>query len=227
MDGRCTPELLIFDCDGVLVDSEPIASRVLAEALTEIGFPMTAQQAIDRYTGLSLPTVLALVAAELGRDLPADFAVRLGERDRAAFLAELRPVSGVVDVLRSLPWPRCVASSGSLDKIRCNLGLTGLLAFFEPYLFSSGMVPRGKPAPDLFLLAADRMGAPPARCLVIEDSEAGVQAARAAGMRVLGFCGGGHTRPGTADKLLAAGAGAVFSHMLALPGLLAEQGASR
>jgi beta-phosphoglucomutase-like phosphatase (HAD superfamily) len=121
MDGRC-PELLIFDCDGVLVDSEPIASRVLAEALTEIGIPMTAQQAVDRYTGLSLPTVLALVAAELGRDLPADFAVRLGERDRAAFLAELRPVAGWWMCCAACPGPDAWPLPGASTRFAATLG---------------------------------------------------------------------------------------------------------
>ena len=201
MSGARAPMLVIFDCDGVLVDSEPIASRVLAEALSEIGFPLTAQQAIDRYTGISVGAVLARVEAEWGRRLPADFAALLGERDRAAFAAELQPVSGVVEMLAGLDLPRCVASSGSIEKIRSNLRITGLLPYLEPHLFSATMVARGKPAPDLFLHAAAMMAVPPARCVVVEDSLAGVRAARAAGMRVFGFHGGGHARPDAAAEI--------------------------
>ena len=217
-----SPLLLIFDCDGVLVDSEPIASRVLADALSEVGFPLTAQQAIDRYTGISLRAVLARVEAEWGRALPADFASRLAARDRAAFAAELQPVAGVVEMLGALHLPRCVASSGSLEKIRSNLCLTGLLPYFDPHLFSADRVTRGKPAPDLFLLAAAMMATPPERCVVIEDSVAGVAAARAAGMRVFGFCGAGHARPGSAATLHVAGATRVFKRMRELPALLDE-----
>ena len=216
------PLLVIFDCDGVLVDSEPIASRVLAEALSELGFPLTAQQAIDRYTGISLGAVLALVEAEWGRRLPADFAALLGERDRAAFAAELQPVSGAAEMLAGLGLPRCVASSGTIAKIRGNLSRTGLLQYLEPHLFSATMVARGKPAPDLFLHAAAMMAVPPARCVVIEDSLAGVRAARAAGMCVFGFHGGGHARPDSAAALQATGATRVFSRLCELPGLLAS-----
>lgn len=227
MARKGAPALVIFDCDGVLVDSEPIASRVLAEALTEIGFPLTPQQAVDRYTGISLRSVLARVENEWGQALPAGFGERLGERDRAAFQAELRPVAGVGEMLGELPLPRCVASSGALEKIRCNLTLTGLLQHFDPHLFSAEMVTHGKPAPDLFLFAAARMGSLPQHCVVVEDSVAGVQAARDAGMAVLGFCGGGHARPGSAAALRAAGARRVFSRMEELPGLLDESGDER
>lgn len=222
-----SPALVIFDCDGVLVDSEPIASRVLAEALTEIGFPLSAQDAVDRYTGISLRSLLARVENEWGQALPAGFAEGLDERDRAAFRAELRPLPGVAEMLRALPLPRCVASSGALAKIRCNLELTGLLQYFEPHLFSAEMVAHGKPAPDLFLHAAASMGSLPQRCVVVEDSIAGVQAARAAGMAVLGFCGGGHAQPGLAEALHAAGVRRVFSRMAELPGLLDESGDQR
>lgn len=220
MSSEAAPLLVIFDCDGVLVDSEPIASRILAEVLTEIGFPLTPQQALARYTGISLPAVLARIESEWGRPLPKGFVAQLGERDRAAFRAELRPVAGVGEMLGALSVPRCVASSGTPGKIRANLDITGLLPHFEPHLFSAEMVARGKPAPDLFLLAAARMGLPPERCVVIEDSVAGVQAGCAAGMRVLGFCGGGHANPGSAALLLAAGAATVFDRMTDLPWLL-------
>ncbi len=222
MDGKeRTQRLLIFDCDGVLVDSEPIASRILAETLSELGFPLTAQQAIERYTGISLPAVLAAVEAEWRQALPADFSATLAARDRAAFRNELSAMDGIAEILAGLPEALCVASSGSLDKVRQNLALTGLLDFFAPHVFSADMVEHGKPAPDLFLLAAARMNTPVARCVVIEDSIAGVKAGCAAGMRVLGFCGGGHARAGLADTLRAAGAETTFNRMSDLPRLLA------
>ncbi|MCM8595353.1 HAD family phosphatase [Accumulibacter sp.] len=222
MSPASAPLLLIFDCDGVLVDSEPIASRTLAAMLTETGFPLTAEEAIERYTGISLRAVLALIESEWGRPLPPDFAARLRERDRAAFDAELQAMPGVIELLGSLSWPVCVASSGTPDKIRANLAVTGLLPFFEPHLFSAEMVERGKPAPDLFLYAAREMGVSPERCVVVEDSVAGVRAARAAAMEVFGFCGGGHVRPGFAGTLLTAGATRVFTRMGELRGPIEE-----
>lgn len=215
-----TSGLIIFDCDGVLVDSEPIASRVLADSLTAIGYPLTAQQALARFTGMSLASVLEDVEAEWGRRLPAGFRELLRERDFAAFREELQPIAGLPGVLGEIELPRCVASSGALAKMRFTLGLTGLLPWFEPHLFSAEMVARGKPAPDLFLLAAEKMGVPPPACVVVEDSVAGVIAARAASMRALGFLGGGHTTPETAERLRAAGAETIFADMRALPGLL-------
>lgn len=214
-------DLIIFDCDGVLVDSEPIAARVLAQALTELGFALTAQQALERYTGISMAAVLAQIEAQWGRPLPADFRERLRERDFAAFRAELQPIPGIFEALRQLAPPRCVASSGAPQKMRFTLGLTGLLPWFEPHLFSAEMVERGKPAPDLFLYAARQMGAAPGECVVVEDSAAGIQAARAAGMRALGFPGGGHAGPGYAHMLRQAGAHRVFAHMSELPALIA------
>lgn len=212
--------LVIFDCDGVLVDSEPIASRVLAELLTESGFPFTMEQSIESFTGLSLATVLARIEVLWGRPLPEDFHARLLERDEAAFLAELQPVEGVAAAVQSLTLPVCVASSGTPQKIRTNLATTGLLPFFDPHLFSAAMVARGKPAPDLFLHAARSMGAAPEDCIVVEDSVAGIQAARAAGMAAIGFAGGGHAGPAYGDMLWEAGAETVIERMADLPPLL-------
>lgn len=213
-------ELIIFDCDGVLVDSEIVAARVLARELTAIGFRLSAADCIDRYTGISMASVVERVEAEWGQPLPLDFLERVRERDAAAFRAELRPVEGAREVLEILGHQRCVASSGRLEKMRLTLGLTGLLPLVEPHLFSAEMVARGKPAPDLFLHAAAAMGSEPAHCVVIEDSQAGVQAGVAAGMRVLGFAGGSHCRPGGHAALLAAGARQVFTRMAELPRLL-------
>lgn len=215
-------DLVIFDCDGVLVDSEPIAARVLAAAATAAGLPLTANEALARFTGIALADVFAQLEADLGRPLPADFGARIAAADAAAFARELEPVAGVAAMLAALPYRRCVASSGSLQKIRTTLGLTGLLALFEPHLYSAAMVPRGKPAPDLFLHAAREMGVRPAAAVVVEDAAPGIRAARAAGMRVLGFAGGGHCRDDTATQLTQAGADAVFTRMSELPSLLRD-----
>ena len=212
--------LVIFDCDGVLVDSELIASRVLAQVVSEQCFPLTAQQAIERFTGLSLATVLSSIEAQWGRRLPPDFREQLRTRDYAAFRAELKPIEGTAAVLERLTMARCVASSGVLEKIRLTLGTTGLLHYFEPRLFSAQMVARGKPAPDLFLFAAERMGVAPQDCVVVEDSVAGIQAARAANMVPVGFAGGGHAGPGYAQMLREAGATVVIDRMSELPQLL-------
>lgn len=210
--------LVIFDCDGVLVDSEMIASRVLAAAVTELGHPLTPEDCRARFTGKSIASVIAELSGDVR--LPGDFAETLRERDRAAFEADLKAVDGVADVLGAIDTPLCVASSGRLEKIRHSLTLTGLIGRFGSHLFSAEQVAHGKPAPDLFLFAAREMGAAPADCVVIEDSIAGIRAARAAGMRVLGFAGAGHCGPGYAETLTNAGAETVFGDMRALPGLL-------
>ncbi len=212
--------LVIFDCDGVLVDSEVIESRVLAEELTALGFPITDAECQDRFTGLSMKSVTENIEAQWRRPLPADFTDRVRDRDIAVFAAELQPVPGIAAALDAIPLARCVASSGAPEKVRFSLTLTGLLNHFEPHLYSAHMVERGKPAPDLFLLAAERMGVPPTACTVVEDSVAGIQAARAAGMRVLGFAGAGHAGPGYADLLRQTGPDRVFTDMADLPGLL-------
>ncbi len=218
------PTLVIFDCDGVLVDSEPIAARVLAECVGELGLALTAEDCIARFTGISMASVMAALALDLGRPLPADFAARVRARDFAAFADQLKAIDGVEALLAAVAAPVCVASSGAPAKFRFSLGLTGLLARFEPHLFSAEMVARGKPAPDLFLFAAQAMGVPAAACVVVEDAVAGITAARAAGMRALGFTGGGHCRPGHGERLLAAGAHAICASMGALAVLLGAEG---
>lgn len=194
-------DLVIFDCDGVLVDSEPPANRVLARAIRELGWEMTVDEVTRRFKGLSLADCVRIVEERLGAPVPADFLSRLNERTYAAFREELRAVPGVERVVASLRVPRCVASSGSHEKMRLTLGLTGLLPYFDDHLFSATEVARGKPAPDLFLHAARAMGAPPNACVVVEDSLPGVQGAVAAGMRVLGFA-----REEEPSRLEAAGA---------------------
>lgn len=217
------PALVIFDCDGVLVDSEPISARVMAEMAVEVGLGMTADEAIARFTGISLGAVLTLLEAELGRPLPPDFRRRLQERDYARFRDSLQPVAGVREMLARLTHPRCIASSGSFEKMAVTLAVTGLEPLFAPHIFSASQVAQGKPAPDLFLFAAERMGVPATECIVVEDSVAGIQAARAAGMRALGFAGAGHAGPGYGAKLSAAGADHVFEDMTTLPALLSDE----
>lgn len=207
-------ESVIFDCDGVLVDTEPAANAVLAELVTEIGVPTTTEQAVATYMGRSWASCVEIVERELGRPAPGDFGERYRAGVRAAWERELRPVPGVVEALDAIELPSCVASSGEHERMRLTLGLTGLLSRFEGRLFSATEVAHGKPAPDLFLHAADRMGFEPITTVVVEDTVPGVEAARAAGMRVLAFA-----RLVPADDLRAAG-GEVFDDMRALPGLL-------
>lgn len=196
--------LIIFDCDGVLVDSELIASRELAAYLTDLGRPTQAEECRQSFTGLSLHSVSVKIATEWGVTLPSDFVAQLRTRDRAAFERDLKPVPGIFQALEKLDLkgiPYCVASSGTPEKIRHSLTVTGLLKRFDNHLFSASQVVNGKPAPDLFLFAAQSMGFNPAACMVIEDSVAGVQGAKAAGMRVLGFTGASHCGPGYAATL--------------------------
>lgn len=213
--------LVIFDCDGVLVDSEPLAAAALAEELADAGIATTAEDCLDHYTGLSLDSVIAGIEARWARTLPSDFRDRLKQRDYDAFRRHLRPIPGVEALLASLRTPKCVASSGSLEKLALTLGVTGLMPHFAPNVFSAEQVARGKPAPDLFLYAACRMGAPVGRCIVVEDSVAGVTAARAAGMSVIGYAGGGHANHGYADRLRRVGAEEVVADMEQLAAALA------
>jgi HAD superfamily hydrolase (TIGR01509 family) len=184
-------QLVIFDCDGVLVDSEVISNDVLARSLTAEGLPTTLAEARRDYQGLLLADVVLRVQAKLGRALPGDWLQRY-ERDRAeAFRRELRPVPGAaeaVELISAAGVAVCVASQGKLEKTRLSLRLTGLRPLFGGgALFSAYSVPRGKPAPDLFLHAAAAMGADPSRCAVVEDSPSGIAAAVSAGMRALGY----------------------------------------
>jgi HAD superfamily hydrolase (TIGR01509 family) len=213
-------DLVIFDCDGVLVDSEIISCREHARLLTELGYPITADQVFERFLGRATHDTTAEVEAELGRSLPVDFVTQLKTRMDAAFASSLRAVPHLETALDALDRPFCVASSGTPDKIATSLRLVGLGHWFASRIFSAAQVARGKPAPDLFLFAASRMAVEPARCLVIEDSVPGVLGARAAGMTVLGYCGGSHCRPDHAAALSAAGAAASFDDMRQLTELI-------
>ncbi|MBD0842885.1 HAD family hydrolase [Streptomyces sp. TRM68416] len=184
-------DLVIFDNDGVLVDSEPISNRLLAAYLTELGHPTSYEESIRDYMGSAMHRIHELVLERTGERLPEEFDDVFHGRVFAAFERELKPVAGAGGVLEKLAAdevPYCVASSGSHERIRVGHRTTGLDRWFDDArIFSSQDVGRGKPAPDLFLYAAERMGVEPARCVVIEDSPLGVQAAVAAGMDVYGF----------------------------------------
>jgi len=215
------PHLIIFDCDGVLVDSEPIALRALLESVAEAGLEMSPEVAMGRFLGLSLKSTTAILAEEFGVCLADDGLARMRRRLYQMFERELAPTPGIADALDRITTPCCVASSSQMERIALSLRITGLYDRLRPHIFSATMVARGKPAPDLFLQAATAMGAEPARCLVIEDSPAGVAAARRAGMRVFGYVGGAHARTEShANALREAGAHHVFDDMAALPDLI-------
>ncbi|MFD8723286.1 HAD family hydrolase [Streptomyces sp. NPDC059629] len=210
-------DLVIFDNDGVLVDSEPISNRLLAAYLTELGFPTSYEDSIRDYMGSAMHRVHELVQERTGKRLPDDFDDVFHARVFAAFERELKPVAGAAEVLERLAAdgvPYCVASSGSHERIRVGHRTTGLDRWFdESRVFSSQDVGRGKPAPDLFLYAAERTGVAPGRCAVVEDSPLGVQAAVAAGMDVYGF-----TAMTPADRL--SGATQLFADLGQLADLL-------
>ncbi len=212
--------LLIFDCDGVLVDSEMIASRLLAKALTAEGFVISAAESRARFTGQSMASVVSATEKELGHALPDDFLDRLRANDIPVFEKELKAIPGIRKATEKLPQARCVASSGSPEKINHSLELTGLIDLFRPNLFSTLSVKNGKPAPDLFLYAAEQMGQRPADCIVVEDSPAGIKAGRAAQMTVFAFTGGAHVDPSHMERLQAAGPALLFDDMCDLPSLL-------
>jgi HAD superfamily hydrolase (TIGR01509 family) len=212
-------DLIIFDCDGVLVDSELIACRVVAECLTEAGFAQEADD-IRAYIGGSSRDMYARLGERFGRPVPDTVGAMVAPRLRQAFETELRAIAGVAALLERVRQTTCVASSSDPQRIRHSLGCVGLLDHFGGRLFSASMVARGKPAPDLFLHAASALAVAPERCLVVEDSVPGVQAAVAAGMAAIGFTGGAHCRLGHANSLRRAGAREIARTMPALAAML-------
>jgi len=215
-------ELVIFDCDGVLVDSEPIINRAHAQVLTASGYPITEKVLVERFCGMSDREMLEIIEREWGCALPACYAERVGLMIEVGFHQSLALIEGVGEALDSLTLPICVASSSSLEQIRQKLEITGLLGRFAEHLFSATMVARGKPAPDLFLYAAQHLVTAPDRCLVIEDSPAGIDAALAAGMTAIGFAGGSHCGPEHGVRLQRHGAALVMDHMLELATAIAK-----
>ncbi|MDP3076437.1 HAD family hydrolase [Bradyrhizobium sp.] len=219
-------DLVIFDCDGVLVDSEVISCAAHAETLTRHGYPITPDEVLKRFLGVSDREARQTIETELGRALPDDFESQMKQATLRRYADDLRAIPNINEALAAIDLAKCVASSGTPDKIRHGLTCAGLHDLLAPNIFSATQVERGKPAPDLFLFAAGQMRTAPARCLVIEDSPAGIAAAVAAGMPVLGFHGGSHCRPGHGDRLRAGGAVAIFDDMRQLPGLIGQIGAN-
>ena len=216
-----TDKLMIFDCDGVLVDSEVLAAMAVCETLRDCGIDLEVDQAINRYVGINMVSMLKKIEAEFARPLPIDFAGQIHANVNAIMVSKLNEIPGISAALDQMNGPRCVASSSSLRGIRRSLRVTKLLHHFaEESIFSAEMVDNGKPAPDLFLYAAYKMGVPAQDCIVIEDSIPGVTGAVAAGMKVIGFTGGSHIRDGHNERLRAAGAQIVFDNMRSLPELV-------
>jgi HAD superfamily hydrolase (TIGR01509 family) len=215
--------VVIFDCDGVLVDSERLTHGVVVEMLAEHGVALSFEEAVDRFIGMSMASGLVQLKALLGGELPADFLPEMGRRTRAAFRAGLTSVPGIEALLDGLQRPDCarpycVASNGNHAKVNFTLGHTGLLPRFAGRIFTADDVARPKPAPDLFLLAARSLGALPAHTTVVEDTPTGVAAAKAAGMQAIGFAA---MTP--AGRLQAAGADAVAHSMAEVAALLAAE----
>ncbi len=214
--------MVIFDCNGVLVDSEPLSTAIVSQEFMRAGFGLTPDVVARYFTGRRQADMFAEVEIAAGRKLPKDFAATVANATLRKFRVELRATAHAAHALSWLRGPKCVASSSTLDRMRVSLESTDLIRFFEPNLFSAGDVPNGKPAPDLFLHAAAKMRVNPADCLVVEDSPAGVAAGVAAGMTVIGFVGGSHAGAGLGKYLAAAGARAVISDMRALKGTVVD-----
>jgi HAD superfamily hydrolase (TIGR01509 family) len=213
--------LIIFDCDGVLVDSEPLAFRVLLEGLAAAGHPMETAKAYELFLGRSLANLKTVLRRELGVELSAGQLEEMRERLFEVYRRELKPIPGILETLDKLTIASCVASSSLPDRIRLSLEVTGLLPHFDPHLFSASMVAKGKPEPDLFLHAAREMSVAPEACLVIEDSAPGIEAARRAGMTVFAFAGGGHAAgPAYRRGLAALSPDAMFDDMRDLPAMI-------
>ncbi|MBX9934274.1 MAG: HAD family hydrolase [Methylobacterium sp.] len=211
-EGETPLGLVIFDCDGVLIDSEPISLACLTAGLNRIGVTIDVDTVRARFAGTSMPSIMTAIEGETGIAAPEGFVADVKAETLRAFDERLEAMPSIAEAAASLALPFCVASSSDPVRLRHSLGLTGLLPLFDGRIFSSTMVARGKPAPDLFLYAAAEIGIEPAACLVIEDSVPGVTAAVAAGMRVAGFTGGGHWHHDRSGRDLAvAGANPIFS----------------
>lgn len=216
-----TWELIIFDCDGVLVDSEPIAARIFPEILAQEGYAIPYSHAQELFTGYSLQSCIAILEQRFQKKMPEDLKEKYYSRLFLEFEKSLKPVAGIRETLKTIPYPICVASSGEHTKIQLTLNLTGLLSFFKGKIFSASEVKQGKPYPDLFLHAARKCHAAPQACAVIEDSLPGVKAGIAAGMSVFGYIDNSFASPSHSLKMQEAGAH-TFTAMQQLPDLLEQ-----
>jgi HAD superfamily hydrolase (TIGR01509 family) len=214
--------VVIFDCNGVLVDSEPIANAVLADALQGEGLALTAEALASEFHGRRTSDILAAIETAAERRFAPDFAAQIAKDTLKRLRAELRAVPHAAHALAWIRGPKAVASSSSIERIRLSLEVTDLLRFFEPRLFSGDYVTNGKPSPELFLLAAEQVQVEPADCVVVEDSVVGVGAASAAGMKPIGFVGRSRAEGTLARDLTAAGARAVIADLRALKSAIIE-----
>lgn len=214
--------LVLFDCDGVLVDSEIIASRVDSERLATIGYDISVQEMSHRFAGLTWDRISKLIEADLGHSLPENFHAETNAELDKRLAKDLKIIPGVQEMLDKLDYPRCICSNSSPERLKLSLTKTKLYDRFRPYIFSAVAVRNNqpKPSPDVFLHGAEEFGVDPRDCVVVEDSTHGIHGARAAGMRVIGFTGGSHTWPGHADALTAAGAVTVINRMADLPAMI-------
>lgn len=217
------PELIIFDCDGVLVDSEIIAARVEADLLTEAGYPVSAEELAETYAGLTFKDMLLRIEQQAQIPLQASLIGQVDALIDQKLKREVRATEGALQAVLGVGAARCICSNSNMRRLELTLGKTGLLPLFEGRIFSAGETPtkKPKPAPDVFVHAASTLGANPARTFVIEDSVHGIAGAKAAGMRVIGFTGGSHSYPGHADALTEAGAETVIRRWTDLNGVLA------
>ncbi|MBK3746169.1 HAD family hydrolase [Paraburkholderia aspalathi] len=207
------PKLVIFDCDGVLVDSEIIASEVEATLLSEAGYPISAEELAERFAGLTWPNILMMIEREAGIALSASLIEQSDRILDERLKNEVQFIDDIVETVEALSYPKCICSNSSDARLDVMLKRVGLYELFAPHIYSAQEVgtKKGKPAPDVFLYAAEQFGVDPKDVIVIEDSTHGIHGARAAGMRVIGFTGGAHSYPGHADKLTEAGAETVIN----------------
>jgi HAD superfamily hydrolase (TIGR01509 family) len=224
-DAPLPASLVIFDCDGVLVDSEPLSMRVLLETVAEAGTVIDPEQGYERFLGKSLASVTEILRRDYGIAVSDDALEKMRKRLYAVFERELQPIPGIAEALTAIKLPSCVASSSQIERVKLSLRVTGLAPFFGTRIFSASMVENGKPAPDLFLHAAREMHIEPSQCIVIEDSPAGVEAAKRAGMRVFAFLGGSHAQSAAHRRSLEdLDPNLIFDDMAALPGLIDRVG---
>jgi HAD superfamily hydrolase (TIGR01509 family) len=214
---RSSFDLVIFDCDGVLVDSEPITNRIFAGMLNELGLPISLDEAFEQFVGRSTPQCLEMVESLLGRPVPDEFVQTYQTRIAAALRLELKAVPDIEVALATVGIPYCVASSGTHEKMNLTLGVTGLLPSFQGKMYSVTEVARSKPFPDVYLHAASQFGVAASACAVVEDTPTGVRAGVAAGMTVFGYCA--HTPK---HRLIEAGAHHTFERMRDLPDLISR-----
>ena len=213
-------DVLIFDCDGVLIDSEILICRLAAEEMTKLGFAYSTEDMIRRFAGRPEPEMREEIRRDWGRPVPAEYSEIINARTIESYATELKIMPGTKEALDRITIPFCVASSSYPSKLRLGLETVGLYDRFAPNIISGTLVAHGKPAPDVFLFTAGWMKVSPMKCVVVEDSVAGVGAAVSAGMRVFGFTGGTHCGPGHGERLSEAGAEVVFGDMRELPGLI-------